>query len=127
MAANLIPCVSNCCLAPCSFTSCALQYGHQSAERKKRSTVPFGLFRLSLDNSCPNWSRAVKSGIFRPTFEPVTGEAKGKEEDLCELQPNPNKQRENIRISRVFVFNACLPRSLVYHWPAASSRNAPDP
>src|SRR6266851_5162419 len=106
MAANLIPCASNRCFAPCSCTSCALQYGHQSAERKNSTTVPFGLFRLSLDISRPNWSWAVKDGIFRPTFEPERGETKSREGDLFEPQPSPKKQRENISVSSILVFNA---------------------
>jgi hypothetical protein len=38
--------------------------GHQSPERKNSSTVPFVPFRVSPDTSCPNWSPAVKGGIF---------------------------------------------------------------
>jgi hypothetical protein len=61
---------------------------------------------------CPDWSRAVKGCIFRPTFESVRGEARDGVGDLSERQPNPNKQSENIAISRVLIFNAYLPRWL---------------
>src|SRR5229473_1048737 len=69
MAASFNPCASNLCFAFCSCTSCALQKGHQSAERKKRSTVPFGPLSVSLDCSCPNWSRMENAGAFCLTAE----------------------------------------------------------
>src|SRR5260370_21093707 len=126
MAANLIACASNRCFAACSCTSCALQYGHQSAERKNSTTVPFGLFRLSLDISRPNWSRAVKGGIFRSTFEPVRGETKSREEDLFEPQPRPKKQRETISVPNVLVFNAWFLRPSDWRSTGWFSHNAPD-
>src|SRR5579862_43191 len=71
MAAILIPCFSNRAFAFCSSTSCPLQYGHQSAERKKRRTVPFGPFKVSRVCSRPNWSRSEKAGAFWPTASPI--------------------------------------------------------
>src|SRR6266851_2068290 len=108
MAANLIPCASNFCFVFCSCTSCALQNGHQSAERKNKSTVPFVPFSVSLDTSSPNWSRAVKGGIFWPTFGPVNRAGRG-EEDLSDPQPSANRHRENMRTSIDLVFNAWFP------------------
>src|SRR5260370_40089640 len=46
MAASLIPCFSNLSVAACSSTSCALQKGHQSAERKNSRMVPFVPFNV---------------------------------------------------------------------------------
>src|SRR6267378_1111621 len=40
MAASFSPCASNRCFVLCSCTSCALQKGHQSAERKERTPAP---------------------------------------------------------------------------------------
>src|ERR1700752_5214025 len=71
MAASFRLCASNLCFAFCSCTSCALQKGHQSAERKKRSTVPFGPLSVSLDCSCPNWSGMENAGPFCPTESPT--------------------------------------------------------
>src|SRR5713226_85832 len=104
MEANLIPLVSKRCFAFCSCTSCALQNGHQSAERKNKSTVPFVPFSVSLGTSSPNWSRAVKGGIFWPTFGPVKGEAGCGEEDFFDPQPSANRHRENMRASIDLVF-----------------------
>src|SRR5256885_1000025 len=71
MAASLTPCFSNRGIALCSWTSCPLQNGHQSAERKKRRTVPFVPFKLSRVCISPNWSRAEKAGAFWPTASPI--------------------------------------------------------
>src|SRR5436190_3281486 len=71
MAASLTPCFSNRGIALCSWTSCALQNGHQSAERKKRRTVPFVPFKLSRVCTRPNWSRTEKAGAFWPTATPI--------------------------------------------------------
>ena len=57
-----IPCSSNRALAPSSSTSWPLQYGHQSTERKNRSTVPCFPLSVSRFCSCPNWSGAEKPG-----------------------------------------------------------------
>src|SRR5712692_855812 len=56
MAASLTPCFSNRGMALCSWTNCPLQNGHQSAERKKRSTVPLGPFKESRVCTRPYWS-----------------------------------------------------------------------
>src|SRR5713226_1168129 len=71
MAASFSPCASNLCLAFCSCTSCALQKGHQSAERKNRRTVPFDPFKVSFDCPWPNWSCAANVGAFCPTGRPI--------------------------------------------------------
>ena len=83
-----------------------LQNGHQSAERKNKSTVPFVPFSASLDTSLPNWSRAVKVAIFWPTLDPVKGETTSEEEDLSDRHPIANRQRENIRTSSGLFFNS---------------------
>ena len=53
-ALPLTRCCSNVALAFCSCTSCALQNGHQSAERKKSMTVPLEPFKDSFDCLWPN-------------------------------------------------------------------------
>src|SRR6267143_1644127 len=120
MAANLIPCPSKRCLAFCSCTSCALQNGHQSAERKKRSTTPREPFRVSLDRSCPNWSWATKGGIFCPALDPVKGETSFGEEDLSDPHPNANRQKENIRAFRLLFFNSHYLRPSDWRYLGAS-------
>src|SRR6266436_5107803 len=71
MAASLTPCFSNRGMALCSWTSCPLQNGHQSAERKKRRTVPFVPFKVSRVCTRPNWSRIEKAGAFWPIPSPM--------------------------------------------------------
>src|ERR1700687_1462554 len=71
MAASLTPCFSNRGMALCSWTSCPLQNGHQSAERKKRRTVPFVPFKVLRVCTFPNWSRMEKVGAFWPTASPM--------------------------------------------------------
>src|SRR6266852_7951139 len=45
MAASLTPCFSNRGIALCSWTSCPLQNGHQSAERNKEKNGAFRSFQ----------------------------------------------------------------------------------
>jgi hypothetical protein len=71
MAASLTPCFSNRGMALCSWTSCPLQKGHQSADRKKRRTVPFLPFKVSRVCTLPNWSCTEKAGAFWPTASPI--------------------------------------------------------
>src|SRR5262244_3168419 len=71
MAASLSPCSANFCLAFCNWTSCALQKGHQSADRKKRITVPREPLSVLLDCSCPNWSRRANAGAGCPIGSPI--------------------------------------------------------
>src|ERR1700680_457449 len=71
MAASLTRCFSNRGIALCSWTSCPLQKGHQSAERKKSRTVPFAPFNVSRVCVRPSWSRTEKPGAFCPTASPT--------------------------------------------------------
>ena len=45
MAASPMPLCRNVSRAFCNWTSCCLQNGHQSAERKNSSTTPLGPIR----------------------------------------------------------------------------------
>src|SRR5579859_1352475 len=71
MAASVTPCLANRGMALCSWTSCPLQKGHQSAERKKRRTVPFAPLRDSSVCTRPNWSRAENGGACWPVARPM--------------------------------------------------------
>src|SRR5260370_16930530 len=73
IAASFSPCASNLCFAFCSCTSCALQKGHQSAERKKRSTVPFDPLSVALDCLWPNSSPRTKPPVAWPISPPPHG------------------------------------------------------
>ena len=55
----------------CSSTNSPLQYGHHSAERKKRITVPFDPFSAARSCSRPNLLWAAKAGAFWPMFNPM--------------------------------------------------------
>src|SRR5260221_14367051 len=66
-----IPRSLNLCWACCNSTSCILQYGHQSAERKNKSTVPFFPATVLFVCSLPNWSRALKGGAGSPSPGPA--------------------------------------------------------
>jgi len=51
---RIVLCASISSLPLAAARACALQKGHQSAERKNRMTVPFGLLSVSLVCSWPN-------------------------------------------------------------------------
>src|SRR5712691_2100 len=55
---------------PCSSTSCVLQYGHQSADRKNTSTTPLGPITDWSVRGWPVWSGRLNAGTAAPTRGP---------------------------------------------------------
>src|SRR5438094_9489767 len=70
MAASPRPLARSAAAWPCSSTSCVLQYGHESAERKKTSMAPFGPMMDCRVHIFPVWSLSMKSGTCSPTCGP---------------------------------------------------------
>src|SRR5262249_30921052 len=65
-----MPCRFNESSRPCSSTSCVLQYGHQSADRKNTSIRPREPSNDVSVRERPCWSVKVKSGTRAPTCGP---------------------------------------------------------
>ena len=118
MAATLMPRASNFCFAFCSWTSCALQKGHQSAERKKSRTVPFAPFNVSMDWSWPNWSRSAKAGAFCPTCNPTAGATGGLLDGSSCARPRLKNPKTNTtaRTNRILPLNSKLEATVLKSW-----------
>ena len=77
MAATPSPRARSSSRRPCSSTSCALQYGHQSAERWNSKIAPFGPKTESSVRSRPFWSDKLKVGTCSPTCGPSSATLMG--------------------------------------------------
>jgi hypothetical protein len=54
--------------------------------------MPFAPFKVSLDCTWPNWSRAEKAGAFCPTSNPIEGGAGWPGRGLFCAKPSDRKQ-----------------------------------
>src|SRR5580692_11989960 len=98
MDAMWMPLASKLWRAVSRSINCDLQNGHQSADRLKRISSPFGPERDCNVCGFPSWSLRLKEGIFTPGCRPESSECAG---TTPETKQTPKRTIQSVSFFRI--------------------------